>query len=552
MSKAKQNNKKGSVRQPVGTPLSVSNPSANNSRSSAKGSSRKKSLLLPVTPIVFLLVWLWSAFVMDDVFRMVRENSFFAFDSTLMRYEMDKDYGMLWSIGRGLLMTFRYPMLGGLLLALLLTGSCWLLGYAMRLKPRFRWVEWVPLVVFPALFTYQGYSNWFEAESGQVMGIPFCIFLILLVWGIIIRSFSKKPTPAILLLPKDETPGQNRLQLLVAVVALALPMLFGAIWRPYVRPTAAQQVAVMNQDWQRVIDIAHANDEQSYRPMAAQYAIALVQTAQQGDKMFDIRLDYDTPFVCGMNGDTTNATNMYLMECDYHAGLVETAYHHAMESMAMEGPTIRNLKMLCKTSLMRNEWEVADKYLTILSRVPFEGDFVGKYRPMLRDTAAINNDAEMKMVRLVEPLHDAFENRYVQPVFLGYNALLFEGRSVNALYNSIMVNIYTKTMPGFLERAQPLQGTTPPTSISEALTLMSNKYPQLQQSFPGLSMYQSRLQSFVDDTRQFMATPEDRAKHARELFPKYKGYYPYYYFFGNLKATKKPADKKDSSNSGVN
>ena len=63
---------------------------------------------------------------------------------------------------------------------------------------------------------------------------------------------------------------------------------------------------------------------------------------------------------------------MYLMECDYHAGLVQTAYHHAMESMAMEGPTLRNLKMLCMASLLRSEWEVAEKYLTILSKVPFE------------------------------------------------------------------------------------------------------------------------------------------------------------------------------------
>ena len=44
----------------------------------------------------------------------------------------------------------------------------------------------------------------------------------------------------------------------------------------------------------------------------------------------------------------------------------------------------------------------------------------------------------------------------------------------------------------------------------------------------------------------------DRPGHAYELFGKYKGYYPYYYFFGNLKATKKGYTGQVTSNSGVN
>ena len=43
----------------------------------------------------------------------------------------------------------------------------------------------------------------------------------------------------------------------------------------------------------------------------------------------------------------------------------------------------------------------------------------------------------------------------------------------------------------------------------------------------------------------------DREGNARKLFEQYKGYYPYYYFFGNLKATRK-SDTKASSSAGVN
>ena len=44
----------------------------------------------------------------------------------------------------------------------------------------------------------------------------------------------------------------------------------------------------------------------------------------------------------------------------------------------------------------------------------------------------------------------------------------------------------------------------------------------------------------------------DGLTEAYELFGKYKGYYPYYYFFGNLKATKKGYTGLSTSNSGVN
>lgn len=554
MSKKRHNPSIGGNRRNVVAPLDNStkvSPSGNTVKNSRIASFGK--LVLPVPVVVFFLVWLWVAWWQSDVFRMVRENSFFAFDGLLMRFETDKPYGLLWTIGRALLIPFRYPWLGATVLSLILTACCWLLGYAMRLTPRWRWMQYLPLALFTGFFTWQGVNNWYEAESGHVMGIPFCILFILLVWGLIIRSFSHKSSPVIFRIPEDETPRQNRCQLLVALLAIVIPSVWGSIVYPYVRPLAREQVAVMNQDWENVIEVAHGNAELSNRPMAAQYAMALVQTGQIADKLFDIRLDYDKINATGFSEDTSSTitTGMYLMECDYYAGLVQTAYHHAMESMAMEGPTLRNLKMLCKTSLMRGEWEVAEKYLTILDKVPLEGDFVDKYRPMLRDSAKVNADKEMAMIRLTEPLNDAFENRFLPPVFLGYNATLMEGRSMNALHNALMVSIYTKKMPDFLFRAQALRGTAPPTSLAEALVLLSGKNPDIMRQYSNLEIYTGRLSSFLENTRQYLNTPEDRAAHALELFPRYRGYYPYYYFFGNLKATRR-VNKAESSSVGVN
>jgi len=52
--------------------------------------------------------------------------------------------------------------------------------------------------------------------------------------------------------------------------------------------------------------------------------------------------------------------------------------------------------------------------------------------------------------------------------------------------------------------------------------------------------------------KPYMGSHEMRAEHALELLPKWKGYYPYYYFFGNLKATKRKDNNAGTSNQGVN
>lgn len=572
----------------AGTPKTVSKDNAS-AKAPGKGNvgNTGKPLWrrLPVLPIpimVFLLVWWWAAYWQGDVFRMARENSFFAPDSLLMEYELSKTYGMIRCVGRALLTLFRYPWLGGMVLSIMLTLSCWLLGYAMKLTPRWRWIQWLPLAIYTGIFTYNGLNNYFEAETGYIMGIPLCILVILMVWGVIIRSFSKKHSPALFSLPKDETPMQNILQLATALIIGVVPaMIYGSIERPYVRPIAHMQVAVMEQDWDEVIETAHQNAELSYRPMAAQYAIALVQKDMIAEGLFDIRLDYDSLFITGINEANHDALNLYQMECDYHAGLTQTAYHHAMESMAMEGPTLRNLKMLCKTAILRNEWNLAEKYLTILDRVPFEGAFTEKYRAMLHDEQAVANDPEFAVIKETEPMHDLFENNLIQPVFLGYNAALppSEARSKKALYNSLITNIYTKTMDDFLYRCQGLDAQGTPTSIAQALALLSGKHPEIREYFTATTYLLPELQSFLESTQEYinpragiteeekegllalgmtpsggdtLTSAENRALHARELFTDYKGFYPYYYFFGNLKATKKKDKKGESSNAGVN
>ncbi|MDO5489030.1 MAG: DUF6057 family protein [Bacteroidaceae bacterium] len=509
----------------------------------------RKPLILPILPLFFLMVWAWATVYYGDVFRIARENSFWVASTEQMKFILDQSYGMLWYVGRLALQLFRYPFIGGMCFAGLLALCSWLLGYSMRLTPRWRWIQYIPALLYVGYISKEGINVFFEAETGRILGIPLLALGILLIWAVIIKSFSKKEAPAIVRIPKDETPMQNRLQLCVCILGLAGCITFTQQCRPYVPVITKMMVGQINQDWEGIQKTARANADLSYRAIAAYYAMALVQTDQVGDRVYDIRMDYDTLHIVGWDNTYNNGNSLYIPEGNYYAGLVETCYHYTFEKMVMNGPSSHGLEMLVKCALMRNEWALAEKYIRILRQVPFEGDFCDKYGAMIRNPKLVNADPEMANIRQLEPLHDSFENLYQQPTFMGYNLRLYEARSINAWKNSLAVCLYTKLMPDFLQRLQPLAGSIPPENFADGILLMTNKYPELNKMFNGLDFRATRMSGFMQEIQPFM---KDRPGFAKELFPKYKGYYPYYYFFGNLKATKKPEPQKQTSNSGVN
>ncbi len=541
---------------------------ANPPKQKSSGSGFRRPIVkLPVLFIFFILTWLWAAWYYGSVFYISREYSLWVSDTRIMNFILSQPYGSLRYIGRAMLQLYKYPWLGGLLMALMLTAGSWLTGYCMRLKKFSKsedkassfkgdlakgligFVQYLPALVYMAVVTYRGLDIFFEARTGMIFGIPFVVLVVLCIWGVIIRSFSRKPLPAFFGISQDETPRQHGIQLVVIALCMAAIVGFDMWQRPYVRVICRLLDMECRQDWAGIQKLARANATMSNRPMACSYAISLVQTGQVAERLFDIRMDYDSLHVHGMDGRHNNASCLYVPEGDYYGGFIESSQHACMEQMVMTGPTIRLLKLMTKCALMREEWEVAEKYLAVLRRVPFEGEFCEKYGTMVHRLDLVDADPEMAMIRLTEPLHDSFENQYQQPLFMGYNLMLVEGRSSNALMNSLVVCLYTKLMPQFVERLEPLLGTTPPSIIMDGIMLAENKTPGIAKNFTGLNFRQPQLQNFLENVRPYMS---NRPGYAYELFPRYKGYYPYYYFFGNLKATKKGYTSLSSSNSGVN
>lgn len=522
------------------------------------------SSLWGVRLLFFAALWLWASWWMGDTFRICYENSYFVADAEQMRFLLQQQWGWLYAIGRALLMTMRYVWLGGLLLAVMLCTSCTMLARILRLPLRWRWLSALPATAWMTWVAWRGLNLYYQSEPGCTFG------WLVLVWVVILAAFIIVPSPSPTPAPTEEAevpkvkqqhkgkqpvPARKGKGLVLASAAiillclLLLPILTTHLRHPYQRPVTKMQVQMLHQDWEAMAQTGHDNAELSYRPLAAFYAIALVHTGHLGDQMFDIRMDYDSLYLTRYGGQPDLGTNYYIIDCDYHAGMFRPATRKAMEHLTMQGPTLYSLKHLAKLALLENDWALARKYLHILRQQPFESEFTDKYWAMLDNAEAVKADKEFATVLQTVPLHDDFEGMYQEPFFLGYNAVRVEFQSSASLIQSLIVNLYSKRMPPFLERTQPFVGSTPPKSIAEGLITQSIKNPAIMQAFPSLSMEAQTYRNFIQAVQNDV---KDRPAHARELFDRWKGYYPYYYLFGNLRATRPSAKTSPTDNGAVN
>ena len=509
----------------------------------------------------FLLAWAWASWWMGDIFRVAYEQSFFATDATLMHFLLQQHLGWLWLAGRALLTLYRWPILGGLVVAMMLTATTCSIARLMPTRDDGHYplsIVHYPLSLFPACIwmtwtAWTGLNLFYLAEPGRTLAVLLVMFLISTAVALIVSLFRGKAT---LIQQHSKPDNRNHFPLsfilypLSIIICFAIPTAVTHLRHPYARPVTRMQVQMLNDDWSGMVTTAHDNATLSYRPLAAYYAIALVHTGHLTDALFDIRLDYDTLYLSNLSRKPDNGTNYYLVDCNYTAGLFRAATHKAMEHLTMNGPTLYSLKHLTRLALLDSAWPLARKYLHVINQAPFESDFVNRYSAMLYNPEAVAANPEFALLRRTEPVLDSFEGEYQEPVFLGYTATLMAGRTQEALMQSLMANLYSKRMPDFLMRTQPLIGTTPPRTIAEGLVTQVIKNPDILQAFPQLQMNAQIYRGFIQNVQTEL---KDRPAHARKLFDTYRGYYPYYYFFGNLKATRKSDNKEHaSSNVGVN
>lgn len=476
----------------------------------------------------FVLLAFFCCYEFGPVLRHLAEENYVSLERLPMAYVLRRSLGGLFWVGRFLMLPLQNQWIGGLYVALLLTLSAWLADKSLRLRQ-----QWCGLgFVLPALLmgwvAYRGYNLYMRNEPSQ---------LILWVWGLL--SFTGLCAGVRALLPHKAVVEQTPRPYGLAVAVVSLVLLCGGTYagRQNLLLSCHMQNLLIDEDWEAMNEAA-LSARRPDRSVAAFNVIALNQMGQVLERAFE--LDYDYPRVqLDSIGGMDEGVN-YIAECNLHAGLVQPAYHYAMEQLVMSGPRLRYFKLMALTALINDEKALCEKMLHVISQMPLQSGYVEHMRELLNDESRRDADPMIARIRQFLPQEDKFEQNFRTPAFLGYNVGVLAGTD-ETLNTSVAAALYSKDMENIILRASYLQQKrTLPLCVQQALVIASFKRPGLLDRFPGIDKFvQNEVQNFAIEAAPLS---KDKSEEGKELMRKtlvdnWKGTYMYYYYCGNLNQT---------------
>ena len=518
--------------------------------------SKTSTIALYLTGFVLLLVF--TAGVYGPVFRHLAEENYFSFEALPMNYVLRFPMGKLYWLGRFMLLIFQSRIVGGVILAGVLTLIAWLVD--RPLPEKWRGAGFLVPVLLMGWGVYRGYNLYLRNEPSLIL----LWTALVLILSLVCLFFRRKS--------QETVKFRQRYGFLLMLILTSGLSISAWNCRQNVILSCDMQNKLMDSDWEGILDDAMMAEHPD-RSVAAYHVIGLNGIGQVLERAFEIRYDFPTVQLDSI-GNMDEGAN-YVADCNLYCGLVQPAYHTTMENLVMAGPRLMFFKRLAMCSVIRGERKLAERYLNIVGKMPFQSDFVEKYTTYLNDSTAMANDPTIARILQFaprenqdNPMQGVFEQQYRQPTFLGYNVGVLAG-SDETLNTSVAAAMYSKDLENVILRARYLQmRRSMPLTLQQALVIASLKRPGLLENFPQVMqnpVVESEVKSFlmdaaplseerkaaiagVTDSLQLKQLGEEYdEKMADALQERWLGTYMYYYYCGNLKQAK---DRKTES--GVN
>ena len=515
--------------------------------------------------IVFLALWFFCAVVYGDVFARTGQENFVINDASAMAFLTSAPGGYLFLVGRWMLCLMAAPWLGCFVLALILT----LLAYAgdrlFFVSRRWRGVMTVLPVAFLVWTVLRGTNLYYKSEPSLLFLIPVLALIATTLLALLARLLVRKGVLRLSSKKEAKQPAgrKEHIGCVVAVVLVALLSGTTNYFNQNEILTARMQMRMLRGDWDGMVDDG-LSARRPTRAVAAYFAIALVQSHQLLEHIFDIPFDYPDPHLEKHEGN--EEYGVFLADANFYAGLINTGYRCAIDYQVMNGPRLYTLKRLALCALMNGEKELANRYFTLIEKMPFQSSFVDHYRPMLNDEDLLAESAELQCVRTLIPDVKAWEQNFRSPTFLGYNAALLSG-SDNTLETAIATRLYSKELDAALPLVriyvQKKNGQVP-LYVQQVMALMANKFPECQAEFAKTAeMQQNTLMAFIAAVKPIIdermeaskGKTEEQKGEIRDQYNKIMRetigndwvgtYYYYYYCENNDRNQVEPAKKAE-------
>lgn len=519
--------------------------------SSAPTATKQRSWSLLQIPyrwvhfVTILFIYVCCTCVLGDLFQRAQQDCYVSSEAERMTYILREPMGAYYWAMRFVMLVFKNVWLGGAVMTVLLVGSACCLSRLLGLSRRWKLLTFLLPLATLAYFAWRGLRLYFHDEPSLVMGIPFALFVVTAVGALVATCVRKHRASA------DFEPATAHWSAIL-VVLLAGASLFSYVhlYRQNDVVCARLQNRMLEADWEGMAEDA-LSARQGSRPVAAYYAVALVQQDQLLEHIFDFAFDYPQNSDYLTDKGQTEAA-IYEADCNFYAGLVNSAYRSAMERHVMTGPSIYNFKRMALCAIVNGETLLAKRYMKAIEAVPFESSFVDRYAPMIENPKLVTEDPELLKVLNLAPREVAYEQQFRRPIFLGYNVGLSYG-SDQTLITSIASTLYSKDLLRFMNMATVLRQKTGgrlPAVVRQAILVYSMTHEEVKNVFPEVCndrMLQTNFHAFVAEAKPYL---KDKAELRKRLKENWLGTYYYYYYCENNEPYQ--VRKPQSSAGGVN
>lgn len=149
--------------------------------------------------------------------------------------------------------------------------------------------------------------------------------------------------------------------------------------------------AIDRQDWEGVLAIAKESDAEPTRAICLMRNLALFRLGRQGDEMYRYPNGSAAPAApFPVRLVQTEGKMLY-----FQYGLLNFCYRWCIEDGVEYGWNVSQLKYLVKCSLLNNELQAAQKFISILRKTRYHGSWCGRYEAYVRHLPSAANDPEI-------------------------------------------------------------------------------------------------------------------------------------------------------------
>lgn len=363
------------------------------------------NLIVPALLAIAFIALAWVRLVVQnsDLLYEAQDLSFWQPDELYRSQVTAQPGGWLNWVGQYLTQFFYHPGLGASFLIVLWIAIYLLTLYAFRLRWYLCWIALIVPMMLLWAETSQGYAIYVDKAPDWYF-VP-TLFVLIICLALMIGRF----------VPRWAGWSWQGICLIAACVMASTWMEDAQVRKPLRTPFYA---TLDNDIFQREIRMERAAEEgrwsdairemrqSSEPPTRSMWLMKNVILLNQGELM-NRWLDYPSMTELPLMRDSVIVPMVEQAGAliYYMHGCIEFAYRWSMENMVEYGPSMKRLRMMTRCAIIKEEWDVAEKYLNMLSRTTFHREWAEQQRRLLYHPELVHEEPTYRMAWILSREH---------------------------------------------------------------------------------------------------------------------------------------------------